>query len=431
MLIVENIRLALGGLLANKMRTFLTMLGIIIGIGAVITIMTLGQSVTNKFTDSMQSLGANNVQVTLQQKSDEDEEDEKESGMSFDDRRNAKMPQEKDYITDEMLSALREKYGSELLGISLSETVGSGQVEKGRQYANVSVTGVNEDYFLSNAPEILAGRTFSSEELSGNRKIALVSDKLVNNLFGGKNEAAIGQSIEATVGGSFYEYTVIGVYKYEQSIYNISTGAEKDISTTVYIPIATAQAAMHSTAGHTYATIISASGVDSTTFASRVERFLNAYYRSNRDFQVSAFSMESMVSEFSSVLGTIQTAISVIAGISLLVGGIGVMNIMLVSITERTREIGTCKALGATNASIRLQFIIEAVVICLIGGAIGVALGVTAGSLASNALGFPAKASIESIVIALGFSMTIGIFFGYYPANKAAKMDPINALRYE
>lgn len=107
------------------------------------------------------------------------------------------------------------------------------------------------------------------------------------------------------------------------------------------------------------------------------------------------------------------------------------MNIMLVSITERTREIGTCKALGATNTSIRLQFIIEAVIICLIGGAIGVALGIAAGSIASNALGFPAKASIESILIALGFSMTIGVFFGYYPANKAAKMDPINALRYE
>ena len=271
----------------------------------------------------------------------------------------------------------------------------------------------------------------TADELGGDRRIAVVSDKLVNNLFGGKNGNAIGETLEVTVGDSFYEYTIVGVYQYEQNVYMMNFGSEKDINTNVYIPIGTAQAATHSTAGYTMATVISAPGVDSTTFASRVERYLNAYYRTNRDFKVSAFSMESMVSQFASVLGTIQTAISVIAGISLLVGGIGVMNIMLVSITERTREIGTCKALGATNTSIRLQFIIEAVIICLIGGAIGVAPGIAAGSIASNALGFPAKASIESILIALGFSMTIGVFFGYYPANKAAKMDPINALRYE
>ena len=338
---------------------------------------------------------------------------------------------DRDYITDDMLSSLRENYDSEMLGIALSETVGTGKAEKGKLYANVTVMGINGDYFLSNAPAVLSGRMLTADELGGDRRIAVVSDKLVNNLFGGKNGNAIGETLEVTVGDSFYEYTIVGVYQYEQNVYMMNFGSEKDINTNMYIPIGTAQAATHSTAGYTMATVISAPGVDSTTFASRVERYLNAYYRTNRDFKVSAFSMESMVSQFASVLGTIQTAISVIAGISLLVGGIGVMNIMLVSITERTREIGTCKALGATNTSIRLQFIIEAVIICLIGGAIGVALGIAAGSIASNALGFPAKASIESILIALGFSMTIGVFFGYYPANKAAKMDPINALRYE
>ena len=432
MLIIENIMLALNGLRSNKMRTFLTMLGIIIGICAVITIMTLGQSVTNKFTDSMQSIGASNVTVMIQQKADEDEDgDAAAQGMMFMAAENQKVPTEKDYITDDMLSSLRENYDSEMLGIALSETVGTGKAEKGKLYANVTVMGINSDYFLSNAPAVLSGRMLTADELGGDRRIAVVSDKLVNNLFGGKNENAIGETLEVTVGDSFYEYTIVGVYQYEQSVYMMNFGPEKDINTNVYIPIGTAQAATHSTAGYTMATVISAPGVDSTTFASRVERYLNAYYRANRDFKVSAFSMESMVSQFASVLGTIQTSISVIAGISLLVGGIGVMNIMLVSITERTREIGTCKALGATNTSIRLQFIIEAVIICLIGGAIGVALGIAAGSIASNALGFPAKASIESILIALGFSMTIGVFFGYYPANKAAKMDPINALRYE
>ncbi|MBR2156212.1 MAG: ABC transporter permease [Clostridia bacterium] len=428
MLIWENILLALSGLKANKMRAFLTMLGIIIGIGSVITIMTLGESVTDSFTSSMQSLGANNVTVAIQPKQDEEEQD---GGMYFMAMNSTAFPQDKDYITDEMVAALRESYGDEMLGISISESAGDGRAEDGKLYANVSVTGVNADYFLAGEPEILAGRMLTESELSGDRRLAVVSDKLVNNMFGGDMEKAVGSTIEVTTGDSFYSYTIVGVYKYEMSIYNMHFGAEKDIRSTMYIPIGAARAATHSTAGYSSITAITAPGVDSTRFASRVERFLNAYYRNNRDYEVNAFSMESMVSEFTSVLGTIETAISVIAGISLLVGGIGVMNIMLVSITERTREIGTCKALGATNGSIRLQFIIEAVIICLIGGALGVALGVTAGSLASKALGFPAAASIKSIVIALLFSMSIGVFFGYYPANKAANMDPINALRYE
>lgn len=429
MLIWENILLALSGLRANKMRAFLTMLGIIIGIGSVITIMTLGESVTDSFTSSMQSLGANNVTITLQQK--QDDEDADSTGMAFMAMSSHSTPQDKDYITDEMITALRESYGDELLGISISESAGQGRAEDGRLYANVTVTGVNADYFLSNDLEILSGRMLTDKELDGDRRVALVSDKLVNNMFAGDNEAAIGSTIEVTAGDSFYTYTIAGVYEYTMSIYNMQLGAGKDIRTDMYIPLGAARTATHSTAGYSSITAITAPGVDSTRFASRIERFFNAYYRNNRDYEVTAFSMESMVSEFTSVLGTIETAISVIAGISLLVGGIGVMNIMLVSITERTREIGTCKALGATNGSIRLQFIIEAVIICLIGGALGVALGVTAGSVASKALGFPASASIKSIVIALAFSMSIGVFFGYYPANKAANMDPINALRYE
>ena len=131
------------------------------------------------------------------------------------------------------------------------------------------------------------------------------------------------------------------------------------------------------------------------------------------------------------MINMIQLALSVIAGISLVVGGIGVMNIMLVSITERTKEIGTRKALGATNSSIRLQFITESVVICVIGGIIGIILGIGLGTVAVKLMGYEAAVSIESIIIAVGFSMAIGVFFGYYPANKAAKLNPIDALRYE
>lgn len=138
-----------------------------------------------------------------------------------------------------------------------------------------------------------------------------------------------------------------------------------------------------------------------------------------------------MVKQVNDMLGTISTAIAVIAGISLLVGGIGVMNIMLVSVTERTREIGIRKALGAPDSAIRTQFIVESMIICVIGGALGILLGALLGYAGGVLLGMPAVPSIVSIVIAVGFSMLIGVFFGYYPANKAAKLDPIDALRYE
>ena len=141
--------------------------------------------------------------------------------------------------------------------------------------------------------------------------------------------------------------------------------------------------------------------------------------------------MQTMVEMVGSMVGMVTTAISIVAAIALLVGGIGVMNIMLVSITERTREIGTRKALGATNGSIRIQFIVEAIIICLMGGAIGILLGILGGEAAANLLGYPATPSISGIITSLVFSMIIGVFFGYYPANKAAKMNPIDALRYE
>lgn len=429
MLILENIRLAVTGLLSNKMRAFLTMLGIIIGIGSVITIMTVGDSVTQSVTSSMQSLGANNINVILQQKSSDDELSG--NGFYYEDSSSYKTPEDSDYITDEMIEAFAEKYGEHLIDIAFQESVGSGQANNNKLYANVYIYGVNGGFFTANELTMLAGRQFSANDYDDGRKVALVSDKFVNNMFAGDVEAAIGETIEVTIDKNFYQYTIVGVYEYEQTMYNMSFGPEKDMTTNLFIPVKTAQDQMHKNSGYQSFTIVTKGTIDSDTFCSQVERFFNAYYRNNQYFEIMAFSLESMVAQFSSVLGTIELAITVIAAISLLVGGIGVMNIMLVSITERTREIGTRKALGATNASIRMQFIIEAVIICLIGGAIGVILGVVLGSVATNALGYPAVAAVKSIVISLLFSMTIGIFFGYYPANKAAKMDPIEALRYE
>lgn len=171
--------------------------------------------------------------------------------------------------------------------------------------------------------------------------------------------------------------------------------------------------------------------MDPEALSKEITTFFEPYYRNNASYKVSALTLSGMVQMLTTLLGTITTAISIIAGIALLVGGIGVMNIMLVSVTERTREIGTRKALGAKNSSIRVQFIVEAMIICLIGGFIGLILGMVLGITASNILGYPARPSISGIIISIGFSMAIGLFFGYFPANKAAKMNPIDALRYE
>lgn len=429
MLVLENIWLALTSLVANKMRALLTMLGIIIGIGSVIAIMTVGDSITNSVTTSMQSMGANNITVGLQQKSTKDEVTE--SGMKFEGGARGRSISEEDYITDEMIEELEKTYPEDIDDISLSESVGSGTAEDGKLYANISIIGVNEGYLATNELEMLAGRSLSEVDQDKAKKVAVVSDKLVNNLFGGDKEAALGETIEVTLNNNFYTYYIVGVYEYSASSFGFSSDSEEDISTTVYIPLKTAQTQNHNTSGYSQFTVITSVNTNSTEFLNQIESFFDRYYARNENYQISAYSMESMISSMMDMLSTISIAIAIIAGISLLVGGIGVMNIMLVSITERTREIGTRKALGATNGSIRFQFIMESIVICLLGGFIGIVLGIVLGSVAVSIMGYDASPSVGGIIFSVTFSILIGVFFGYYPANKAAKMNPIEALRYE
>lgn len=429
MLIWENVKLAFQALLANKMRALLTMLGIIIGIGAVIAIMTVSSSLTNSISDSFQEMGANNITVGLKQTSSKTET--RSNGLKFGAASRNSSVEKEDLITDDMLSELKTRFSDKLDAVAISETVASGTVHDGSNTANISISGINSEYFASDDVTLIAGRRLTSDDNTGKKKVIMISDKVVDQIFDGDSEKALAQKIRVEIDGIYYQYYVVGVYQYESNN-SFSSSSDEDITTTAYIPILTGKAQTHADEGYQQFTVVTKSGIDSVSaFATQIENFFTPYYSTNEDYKISTTTMESMTESMSDMIGTVSIAISFIAGISLLVGGIGVMNIMLVSITERTREIGTRKALGAKNSSIRFQFIIESMILCLIGGTLGILAGFLLGAIAVSILGYSAAVPVAAIMVAVGFSMVIGIFFGYYPANKAARMDPIEALRYE
>ena len=428
MLIWENIKIACKALFSNKLRALLTMLGIIIGIGSVIAIMTVSESLTTSISDSFQEMGANNITVGLSAKSEEEEV--RVDGMRFGaGNRNASITED-DRITDAMLQKMKKTFQNRISAVAISESAGSATVEKDGDSASLNVSGVNKDYFRSDKVTLLAGRSIKKADLEGNKHVIMVSDQMVETLFDGDNESALWQKISLNIDGNYQDFYIVGVYQYESE--GTVSDSSEDVTANAYIPLTTAKEIMHSDDGYTQFTIVTDTSVSSVSdFADQIETFFTPYYMSNDNYEIATSTMESMTESMSEMIRTVSLAISLIAGISLLVGGIGVMNIMLVSITERTREIGTRKALGATNGSIRLQFIIESMVLCVVGGCLGIALGLILGSVAASVLGYSATAPVAAIMIAVLFSMVVGVFFGYYPANKAARLDPIEALRYE
>ena len=415
MRLFENIMLALASLRAGKMRALLTMLGIIIGIGSVIAIVTVGNSLNQSITGAMSDLGANQVIAYV---------GTKERNVSRD-------LTDSDYIPEDWITEFEQKYADQVQSVMVYQAAGAGQAKDGRKYANVTIQGVTENGIAKENIDIVRGRDITERDIKTAKNVAIVSHKFVEKMFAA-NANPIGQEVAVhTTSYGILTFTIVGVYKYEIPAFLASFAPDEDLETQLIIPVTTAKRIAGAPDGYTDVYVKFPPEVSSYELANSMETFFADKYKNNPHFTVFTQNMEGMMTQMNSMISTLAVAIAIIAAISLIVGGIGVMNIMLVSVTERTREIGTRKALGARSSAIRSQFIIESMIICLIGGIIGVIVGLGLGALGSGLMGFPAQPSLPIIIIAVGFSMVIGVFFGFYPANKASKLDPIEALRYE
>lgn len=429
MLIRESIKLGIMGIANNKMRAFLTMLGIIIGIGSVIAIMTVSSSLTHSITQTFVRMGANNIMAGLRKRSDKELERGNDGNAGNPQKQ---MNRKEERITDEMIDDVKREYQTEITSVALNEIIGNAVLQSGMASANVSISGINRGYFDSNDSRLLCGRYLSERDVQERKPVIMISDKLAGQLFGGDRQSALGRPLTIAIGNMNYDFYVVGVYKYREDT-SFSQEAEEDVVTMVYIPVTTGKEMMHSDDGYGGFTIVAHPQVENLAdFAAQIETYMNRkFFGNNKDYQIRTVTMSSMKGSMSNVIRSVSIAIAFIAGISLLVGGIGIMNIMLVSVTERTKEIGMRKALGAKNSAIRFQFIVESMTLCLIGGISGIIFGLLLGAFAVSVLGYSAVAPMSAIVGAVVFSMIIGVLFGYYPANRAAKMNPIEALRYE
>lgn len=421
MSLLENIRLAVNGLRANKMRAMLTMLGIIIGIASVIAIVTVGNAMTRSVSSLLADLGANSIQIRITDKPDEN------GNTNW-----SREWEDSDMITGEMIEVYQEAFADKIKTLAVTKSVGTGQAINGRNEASGYVVGVSANALgIQNIP-VIAGHDLNSREVGGEKFVAIISDRFVEKLFPGITpQQALGREIKIQLNQGDYTFTVSGVYRYE--VTGFAANMTGDTTTNIFIPIGAAEQINDDVGGGHYGFQVRANdGVDTKAFAQASEDYFNRrFYRDNDYVMVWAENMDSMVGSMTGMMSTMSLAISVIAAISLLVGGIGVMNIMLVSVTERTREIGLRMSIGAKGRDILAQFLIESILISVTGGVIGILVGVGAAVLVNIFAAFPIYIQPWSVFLSFAVCTLTGIFFGWYPAQKAAMLNPIDALRYE
>jgi len=402
---LESIRVSLRALRANKLRSALTMLGIIIGVAAVIAMVGIGNGATASITSQIQGMGSNLLTISPGQSNN--------GGVNGGAGSSASLT---------MTDVSKIKIGSAIKAVA-PMTSTSGQVVLGSGNTSASINGTTADYQIIKNVTITRGRFITQEDVNSSARVAVLGPNVVENLMGDANADIIGKNIKI----NNVPFQVIGV-----TTATGSTGFQSN-DDMITAPISTIQARL---IGNKTVRSILVSATSEDLMQMAQDEITIALRKAHKipegkenDFRVQ--NQADMLETMQSVTQTMTMLLGGIAGISLLVGGIGIMNIMLVSVTERTREIGIRKAIGAKGRDILLQFLIEAVVLSVLGGGIGIALGYGGASLVGKAFALDTSISLTSVIMAFGFSAAIGIIFGVFPARKAAAMDPIDALRFE
>lgn len=406
MFIWEVLKISLNAIRANKARAVLTTLGIIIGISAVIAMLSIGQGAQSVILDQVQSLGSNTITIIPVAN----------FGSSVPSQTQARA-----LNTNRLDRQIADKLQNQVRFRNITTVApflnGSFDASYRTKSKSVTVQGTTDAGFVVRDIEVVNGRELTAADNNKHRKVAVLGPTAAKNLFGESDP------LDKTIKIKGLSFKVVGVTK-ERG------GNNDDI---IYIPLSVMGSELVGTLD--YSTIIvkvdEEVAVDPTALL--IEETLYKFYRTDAEHnnKFSVFTSKDILSLTSTITGIFTTLLASIAGISLVVGGIGIMNIMLVSVSERTREIGLRKAVGAKQQAILMQFLMEAVVLTLLGGIIGIAAGIGLAVVAGRLGGIPVSVTWQSILLATSVSAGIGILFGYYPAYRAAKLNPIDALRYE
>ena len=392
---IETVKMAFKAIWGNKVRSFLTMLGVIIGVMSVTVLMAIGQGTTSSVTDSISSMGTNMISVTIQTR---------RFGFGMNKSSRSSSAKGTVILKAEDVLALKDNEYIQYVSPTVS---GSLTVKAGSTNTTASIMGVYPDYANIVSTELASGRYIIDADVENRSAVCVIGPDLAEDLFGNTN--VVGNTLH--VNGRMFK--IVGVLD--------------GTSSTLVLPFTLAQRMLESTS----ITSFYVSATDSTVVSAAqtaVERFLYKKYQDDSTYSI--MNQEEMLAAMEETAGTLSLMLGGIAGISLLVGGIGIMNIMLVSVTERTREIGIRKAIGAKRRNILLQFLIESVVLSGMGGLLGLMLGYGLMHLLETYMGMSVSASARVAQLAMGFSMFVGVVFGLYPANKASKLKPIDELHY-
>lgn len=404
-MLLENMSMAFSAIRANKMRSVLTMLGIVIGIGSVISIVSIGDTMRNLFADLYKDVGVTQGYVQVME-------------WMVDDWRQSDM-----FTLDEM-ERVKEVFESEIAYID-SSAAASADAVFGRTKIPFSYSGIDWNYQDVQPVTMVYGRYLNEGDILGRRTSAVMDVESAQKLFGTEN--AVGKEFRTTIYGEVMDFMVVGVYRKEMSPFQKLMMGNTGDSGSAFIPYTLLTWPNdYFSALHIYA----APDVNIEEFYSRLTSYVARTKNRSTD-EIYTYTAQEEMDAVDQVMGGLSVAVGGIAAISLVVGGIGIMNIMLVSVTERTREIGIRKALGAKTRDVMLQFLTESAILSAMGGILGILIGTGLVSLGAMALQVSVVVKPSVIILAVGFSAMVGIFFGLYPASKAARSDPIDALRYE